>query len=64
VSVKTACGELEVGIHGDAAVWLDLQTQFGNVRNHIESSDAPPGDEQTVEVRARNSYGDIIIRRG
>jgi hypothetical protein len=63
VSVKTGCGELEVGVHGDAAVWLDLHTQFGNVRNHIESAGAPAGNERTVEVRARNSFGDIIIRR-
>ncbi|SCG62789.1 DUF4097 family beta strand repeat-containing protein [Micromonospora inositola] len=63
VSVKTAMGELEVGIHGDTAAFLDLHTQFGTVRNQIEPSDAPPQHERTVEVRARTSYGDIVIRR-
>lgn len=63
VSVKTAMGELEVGIHGGTAAFLDLHTDFGVVRNQIEPSDAPPQHERTVEVRARTSYGDIVIRR-
>ncbi|SCE89600.1 DUF4097 and DUF4098 domain-containing protein YvlB [Micromonospora viridifaciens] len=63
VSVKTAMGELEVGIHGGTAAFLDLHTTFGTVRNQIEPSDTPPQDERTVEVRARTSYGDIVIRR-
>ncbi|MBM0239615.1 DUF4097 family beta strand repeat protein [Micromonospora sp. ATA32] len=63
VSVKTAAGRLEVGIHGDTAAWLDLHTQFGTVRNQIEPSDTPTEAERTVEVRARTSYGDIVIRR-
>ncbi|WP_406042498.1 DUF4097 domain-containing protein [Micromonospora sp. NBC_00898] len=63
VSVKTALGELEVGIHGETAAFLDLHTQFGTVRNQIEPSDTPAEHERTVEVRARTSYGDIVIRR-
>ncbi|MFJ8578613.1 DUF4097 family beta strand repeat-containing protein [Micromonospora sp. NPDC093277] len=63
VSMKTAMGELEVGIHGGVAAYLDLHTSFGNVRNEIEPSDTPPQEERTVEVRARTSCGDIVIRR-
>ncbi|GAB3804129.1 DUF4097 family beta strand repeat-containing protein [Micromonospora zhanjiangensis] len=64
VSVKTARGELEIGVLGDAAVWLDLHTQFGTVHNRIPVTDAPGDGERTVEVRARTSFGDIIVRRG
>ncbi|MFD2763272.1 DUF4097 family beta strand repeat-containing protein [Micromonospora eburnea] len=63
VSVKTAMGQLEIGIYGGTAAFLDLHTSFGNVRNQIEPSDTPSQEERTVEVRARTSYGDIVIRR-
>jgi DUF4097 and DUF4098 domain-containing protein YvlB len=63
VSVKTSMGELEVGIHGGTAAFLDLHTSFGAVRNQIEPSDTPAQEERTVEVKARTSFGDIVIRR-
>jgi DUF4097 and DUF4098 domain-containing protein YvlB len=63
VSIKTACGELEVGIRTGTAALLDLNTQFGNVHNRLEACDAPAQEDQTVEVSARTSYGDIVIHR-
>jgi hypothetical protein len=63
VSIKTANGELEVGVPAGTAAYLDLSTSFGNVQNRLETTAAPGQGERTVEVRARNSYGDIIIRR-
>ncbi|HEU4348732.1 MAG TPA: DUF4097 family beta strand repeat-containing protein [Actinoplanes sp.] len=63
VSLKTSMGELEVGIPSGTAAHLDLHTQFGNVLNRLAASDAPPAGDQAVEVRARTSYGDIVIRR-
>jgi hypothetical protein len=63
VSIKTSNGELEVGIPAGTAAHLDLHTSFGNVNNRLDAAAAPGPGEQTVEVRARNSYGDIIIRR-
>jgi hypothetical protein len=63
VSVKTSNGEVEVGVPAGTAAYLDLHTSFGNVHNRLDTAAAPGQGEQTVEVRARNSYGDIIIRR-
>jgi len=61
VSLKTAMGELEVGVRRGTAAWLDAQTRFGQVRNRLEPAAAPGAGENTVEVRARTSYGDIVI---
>jgi DUF4097 and DUF4098 domain-containing protein YvlB len=63
VSVKTAYGELEIGIHAGTAAWLDAHTDYGRVRNRLGECEAPEQAENTVEVHARNSYGDILIHR-
>lgn len=64
VSVRTAAGELEVGIARGTAAYLDLHTQFGKVLNHLDTTGAPEPGEHNVQVRARTSFGDIIVRRG
>ncbi len=64
VSVKSACGALEIGVRAGTAAKLDLHTQFGSVLNRLEASDAPGQGDETVEVLARTSYGDIVIHRG
>jgi hypothetical protein len=62
-TLKTGFGEIEVGIHDGTAARLDVHTQFGQIRNQMDTSDGPGPSDQTVEVRARTSYGDIVIRR-
>lgn len=62
VSLKTACGEIEIGIHAGTAARLDVYTSFGRVHNHMDAADSPEPSDETVEVRARTSYGDIVIR--
>ncbi|RSM73135.1 hypothetical protein DMB66_03615 [Actinoplanes sp. ATCC 53533] len=64
VTIRTAMGELEVGVARGTAAYLDLHTQFGKVLNQLDSSGAPEPDEHNVQVRARTSFGDIIVRRG
>lgn len=63
VDISTAAGELEIGIHGGTAAWLDLSAKYGSVRNSLDASDDPEGSDATVTVRGRTSYGDIVIRR-
>lgn len=63
VDLGTANGELEVGVADGTAALLDVRTQFGTVRNSLTASDGPEPTDQAVEVRARSSYGDIVIRR-
>ena len=64
VSVRTAAGELEVGIARGTAAYLDLHTQFGKVLSHLDTTGAPAPGEHNVQLRARTSFGDIIVRRG
>jgi DUF4097 and DUF4098 domain-containing protein YvlB len=63
VELGTAYGELEVGIREGTAALLDIRSQFGSVRNSLTASDGPQPSDQRVEVRARTSFGDIVIRR-
>ncbi len=63
VVMETAAGDLEVGIVPGVAAWLDVSTRFGSVRNSMDSADGPDQSEGTVEVRARSSFGDIVIHR-
>ena len=63
IQAATALGKIEIGISGGAAAWLDLNTRFGTVRNSLDSADPPQHGEESVEVRARSSCGDITVRR-
>lgn len=62
-SLQTAFGHLDIGIEKGIAVWLDIKSSSGKVRNELEPTDAP-GEGGTVEVRGRTSFGDIIVRHG
>ncbi|WP_030608062.1 DUF4097 family beta strand repeat-containing protein [Streptomyces sclerotialus] len=63
IDLHTSVGELEVGIHEGTAAWLDVHTKYGTVRNSLGSAAGPADSDETVEVHARTSGGDIIIRR-
>ena len=60
---QTAAGAVEIGIRDGVAAWLDLHTGFGNVVNDLETSGAPEPGQDTVEVHASTSYGDITVHR-
>lgn len=62
VTLATACGDLEIGIREGTAAWLDVSSAYGKVRNSLTASDNPPTGDP-VEVHARTSYGDVVIRR-
>jgi hypothetical protein len=61
--LETSYGTLEAGIAAGTAAWLDLGTQHGRVRNELSPDSGPGSSEDTVEVRARSAWGDILIRR-
>lgn len=63
VSLKTGFGEIEVGIPAGTAAKLDVSTSFGRIRNQLESTDGPQETDETIDLRARSGYGDIVIRR-
>jgi hypothetical protein len=63
VVAQTALGKVDIGIREGVAAWLELNTQFGKVRNDLDVAGRPQPGEETVEVRARSSFGDISVRR-
>jgi hypothetical protein len=63
VVAQTGRGAIEVGVREGVAAWLDLHTHFGAARNQLDASGPPAPGDDSVEVRARTSLGDITIRR-
>ena len=63
ILVETARGRVEIGVVEGVAAWLDLKTQFGRVTNRLDDAAPPGAGEDTVEVRARTSLGDITVSR-
>jgi hypothetical protein len=63
VVLVTRAGDVEVGIREGTAAWLDVRTGVGTVHNALESAGEPAPSADTVEVLARTSAGDIVIRR-
>jgi hypothetical protein len=63
VVLETHLGDLEIGIPEGTAAWLDVSATAGKVHNGLVAADAPGQSTETVEVRARTSVGDIVIRR-
>lgn len=63
VVAQSAFGKVEVGIADNVAAWLDLDTKFGNVRNDLDATDRPDANEDSVQVHAQTSMGDITIHR-
>ncbi len=61
--LSTSFGQIEVGIATGTAARLDVQTKFGRVDNQLAAAAKPEPSDETVSVRARTSYGDIVIRR-
>lgn len=63
VVLGTGYGRLEVGIRNGTAARLDLRSTAGRVRNALDASDGPGPSDETVEVRAHTTFGDVVIRR-
>lgn len=64
VVLKTATGDVEVGIASGTAAWLNVNTGYGRVHNSLADATQGPGQsDESVEVRAHTSYGDITVRR-
>lgn len=60
---QSAAGDLEIGVRDGVAAWLELHTRFGHVQNDLDVSETPASSEDTVEVHATTSYGDIAVHR-
>jgi hypothetical protein len=63
IVLETGSGGLDVGIGTGTAALVDARTRFGRVHNALESVDGPETSQETVEIHARTSFGDIVIHR-
>jgi DUF4097 and DUF4098 domain-containing protein YvlB len=63
LDLATSYGKVEAGIPEGTPAWLDLDASSGKVRNLLTPSDAPRESEEPLRIRARTSYGDIVVRR-
>lgn len=63
VSLQTSLGDLEIGIREGTAAWLDVRAVAGRVHSALEAADEPGPSAETVEIRARTSAGNVVIRR-
>ena len=61
--LETAYGTVEAGVREGTAAWLDLSVGSGRVRNLLDDAEGPEGAGETVEIRARAAYGDVVVRR-
>jgi DUF4097 and DUF4098 domain-containing protein YvlB len=62
-SLKTSMGDIQFGVHAGTAAKIDAYTRFGAVRNSMDTADSPEPTDEVLEVHARTSFGDIVIRR-
>ena len=63
VVAQTAVGQIDIGVLDGVAAWLDLNTRFGHVNNHLEATERPAAGQDSVDIRGRTSFGDITVRR-
>jgi len=64
VDLKSASGDLKIGIREGSTLWVDARSRSGEVRSELPVSDLPPeGDAPHVELRANTMSGDITVVR-
>jgi DUF4097 and DUF4098 domain-containing protein YvlB len=64
VELKSASGDLKVGIAEGSLLHVDARSRSGEVRSELPVSELPPeGDGPTVELRANTMSGDITVTR-
>lgn len=63
VVLETNIGDLEVGVREGTAAWLDVNSRLGRVSTSLDAADTPDASAETVEIRARTSVGEVVIRR-
>ena len=62
VTIETAYGGLEIGIREGTAAWIDANTGFGRIDTGLAPAE-PDQSAETVQVRARTAFGDVLITR-
>jgi DUF4097 and DUF4098 domain-containing protein YvlB len=68
VDLKSASGDIEIGIREGSNVWVDARAMSGELSSEVELGDAPPTDDAAegaplVELKATSMSGDIEVVR-
>jgi hypothetical protein len=63
IEMHTTFGDLDVGVRTGPAVWLDVSAGVGSVRSELDAADGPGPSDETVEIRGRTGFGDVVLRR-
>jgi hypothetical protein len=64
IELKSASGDLKVGIAEGSLLHVDARSRSGEVRSELPVSDvAPEGEGPAVELRANTMSGDITVSR-
>lgn len=63
VRLETSYGGIDVAVRPGTAVWLDAASQHGVVRSLLTADDGPADGDETLELRARTTHGDVIVHR-
>lgn len=61
--LRSASGDVHVGISGGAAAWLDITTVSGSVNSVLDRSSEPGDDEARVAVHVSTVSGDVDLTR-
>ena len=66
ISLKSASGDLRVGVRRGAAVWVDAHSISGDTTSELDLGDEPVDEDgPTVELKATTMSGDVrIVRAG
>jgi len=64
VSLKSASGDIFVGVRRGTKLWLDVTSRSGDTSSDLDVGDEPPADGAPVlELRATTMSGDVRIAR-
>jgi hypothetical protein len=62
--LETSMGDLEVGIRAGSAARLEVNALHGSVHNRLDPVDQPQAAGESVQVFARNLYGNVTVGHG
>ena len=63
LSVNTVSGDITIGITEGTVARLDCTSVTGQVRSHLQPTDAPSADERRLFVAARSVTGSVTVQR-
>ena len=64
IDLKSASGDLKVGIAEGSTLWVDARSRSGEVRSELPVSELPPeGEGPKIELRANTMSGDVTVAR-